>query len=101
MSNQPQLVIYLYFGAFVYLLSVGDAKCPNIMVSAAHLVYRVYLAWTALNIRLSYDVAVIQWITSCQKSYAHMCNNSFARTRNVIDNVHANIAFSYQNNVHF
>ena len=36
---------------------------------------------------LSYDVAVIQWITSC--------HNTLARTRNVTDNAHVNNAFSY------
>ena len=30
----------------------------------------------------------------------HTCNNTLARTRNVIDNVHANNAFSYGNNVY-
>ena len=47
-------------------------------------------------LHLSYDVAVIQWITSCQKnSYDHTYNNTLARTRNVIDNVRVNNAFSY------
>ena len=45
---------------------------------------------------LSYDVAAIQWIISChEKSYDHTCNNSLARTRNVIDNVHVIDAFSH------
>ena len=30
-----------------------------------------------------------------------MCNNTLARTRNIIDNVRVNNAFSYLNNVHF
>ena len=46
------------------------------------------------NIVFSYDVAVIHWITSSQKSYDHMCNNTLARRRNVIDNVRAVKAFS-------
>ena len=51
---------------------------------------------------VSYDVAVIQWITSChKKSYDHMCNNALARTRNGIDNVRVNNAFSYWNKGHF
>ena len=37
----------------------------------------------------NYDVAVVQWITSC-----HTCNNTLASTRNVIDNVRVNNAFS-------
>ena len=50
---------------------------------------------------LSYDVAVIPWITSCHKSYDHTCINTFARTHNVIDNVQDNYAFSHSANVHF
>ena len=34
---------------------------------------------------LSHEVAVIQWITSCLKSYDHMCNNILAQKSNVID----------------
>ena len=49
---------------------------------------------------LAYDVCVFQWITSCHKSYDHPCNNTLARTRNVVDNVRVNDAFSYCNNVH-
>ena len=49
-----------------------------------------------LHVSLSYDVAVIQWLTSChKKSYAHTRNNSLARIRNVIDNVRVNNAFSH------
>ena len=48
-----------------------------------------------LEIGLSYDVAVIQWITSChKKSYDHTCNNTLAHLRNVIDNVGVTNAFS-------
>ena len=43
-----------------------------------------------LYIYLSYDVAVIQWIRHVIKSYDHTCNNTLARTRNVIDNDHVN-----------
>ena len=28
-----------------------------------------------------------------EKSYDHACNNTLARTRNVIDNVHVNVRF--------
>ena len=45
-----------------------------------------------------YDAAIIQWITSCHKSYDHTGNNTLARRRNVIDNVCAKNAFSYWNN---
>ena len=45
---------------------------------------------------VSYDVAIIQWITSCHyKSYDQTCNNTLTRTHNVIENVHVNNAFSY------
>ena len=48
-----------------------------------------------LNHLLSYDIAVIQWITSCHKKfYDHTCNNTLAGTRNVTDNVRVNNAFS-------
>ena len=40
---------------------------------------------------LSYDVTVIQWITSYHKN--HTCNNTLARTRNVMDNVRVNNFF--------
>ena len=40
---------------------------------------------------LSYDVAVFQWITSCNKKcYDHMCINIFAGTHNVIDDARNN-----------
>ena len=44
---------------------------------------------------LSYNVAVIQWIPSCHKTRMtdHTCNNTLARTRNVIDNVSVSNAF--------
>ena len=49
------------------------------------------------SIPLSHDDAVIQGITSCHKNrYDHTCNNTLARTRNVIDNVRVNNAFSYE-----
>ena len=41
---------------------------------------------------LSYDLAVIQWITSCYKN--RTCNNTLARRRNVIDNLRVNNASS-------
>ena len=42
------------------------------------------------------DVVVIQWITACHKKMSdHTCNNTLARTRNVIDKVHIKNAFSY------
>ena len=46
---------------------------------------------------ISYDIAVIQWITSCHnfKSYDHTCDNKLARTRNATDNVNINSLFSY------
>ena len=44
--------------------------------------------------QLSYDVAVMQWITSCHKNRMITCNNTLPRRRNVIDNVRVN-------NVHF
>ena len=50
---------------------------------------------------LSYDVTVIQWITSSYKSYEHPCNNTLARTRNVNDIDRVSNAFSYWNNVRF
>ena len=34
------------------------------------------------------------------KSYDHTCNNTLARKRNVIDNVHVNNGLSYWNNVY-
>ena len=53
---------------------------------------RIYVM--CLNFILSYDVAVVQWITSCYKTlYGHICNNTKAQTRNVIDNVRVNNAF--------
>ena len=43
---------------------------------------------------LSYDIPVMQWITSCHKNHMiTLCNNTLARTCNVIDNVHVNNAF--------
>ena len=37
---------------------------------------------------LSYDVAVFQWITSCNKKcYDHTCINTFAGIRNAIGDV--------------
>ena len=36
-----------------------------------------------------------------KKSYEQTCNNTLTRTRHVIDNVRANIGFSYWNKVHF
>ena len=40
---------------------------------------------------LSFDVAVFQWITSCNiKCYDHMHINTFAGKRNVIDDVRNN-----------
>ena len=56
----------------------------------------VYKTSYMLNKGLSYDVADIQWITSCKKkSYDHTCNNTLARNRNVIDNVCVSNAFSF------
>ena len=49
-----------------------------------------------LFFQLSCDVVVIQWITSCHKYHINTtCNNTSARTCNVIDNVRVNNAFSY------
>ena len=53
------------------------------------------------KINLSYDVAVIQWITSCHKNCIdHTCNNTLACMCNVIDNIHVNNAFSHRIYVH-
>ena len=44
------------------------------------------------EIILSHDVAVIWWITSCNKNRDdHTCNNIYARTRNDIDNVRVGV----------
>ena len=45
------------------------------------------------QIYLSYDVAVIQCITSCHKTYDNTCNNTLARRHNVTDHVRVNDAF--------
>ena len=51
---------------------------------------------------LSYDVAIIQAVTSShKKSYGQTCNNTLARTRNVIYNVLVNNAFSLSTKAHF
>ena len=51
--------------------------------------------------RISYDVAVIQWIMSCHKNRMTTLVITLARRRNVIDNVPINNAFSSYNIVHF
>ena len=65
----------------------------------------IYLVFTVkkLTSTISYDVAVIQWITSYRRNRItdHTCNNTFARTGCVIDNDRVNNAFSHRNNVHF
>ena len=35
------------------------------------------------------------------KSYDHTCNNTFSRTRNVIDNVRVNNVLAYRKYIHF
>ena len=42
-----------------------------------------------IKYNLSYYVAVIQWITSCD----HTCNKTLARIRNVFDNVRVTMRF--------
>ena len=61
--------------------------CPFVCVFLFLLVLRQM--WDLI---VSYDVSVIQWITYVE-SYDHTCNNTLARTRNVIDNVRVNNAF--------
>ena len=72
--------------------------------------YFYHIRWNIFGIHLkkvnilylSYDVAFIQWITSYhKKTYDHTCNNTLARTRNVIDHVRDNSAFSYWHTVQF
>ena len=48
---------------------------------------------------LSYDVAIIRWITSCHKNRMSTGAITLAHTRNVIDNVHVNNEFSSRNSV--
>ena len=76
-------------------------KRPRLSDIQSPSIYKSYiLNWPINKLYLSYDVAVIQWITSCHKNRDHTCNNTLARIRDVIDNVRAN-AFSSLNNVHF
>ena len=63
---------------------------------------RVYLnqALTVTNLsnlggapkhHLSYDITIFQWMMSCNKKcFDHMCINTFAGMRNVIDDVRNN-----------
>ena len=44
-----------------------------------------------LEYRFSYDVVVIRWI----RSYERTCNNTLAHINNAIDNIRVNNAFSY------
>ena len=47
---------------------------------------------------LSYDIAVIQWITSCRKN---PMTHTLVRRCSANDNVCVNNVFSYLNEVHF
>ena len=62
----------------------------------SYLLANVTTEMTIWDTFVSLDIAVIQWITLChKKSYNHTCNNTLARSRNVIDNVRVNNAFSH------
>ena len=52
-----------------------------------------YVLIEKLKIILSYNVPVIQWIMSSQKSCEQTCNNTLAHTHNIIDSVHFSNVF--------
>ena len=57
--------------------------------AVCHLVFEVSIY------RNFYDVAVIQWITSCHTNHDHTCNNTLMQRLNITDNVCVNTVYSY------
>ena len=65
------------------LTLTGNAKINTLRMSLK--IYIIFIFKELKSMNLSYDVAVIQWITSChKKSYDHTLHNTSLLARNVM-----------------
>ena len=91
MPQQAPLCSSVYIGAMIIHINVSGMLRHGI--NEKQKMWAGYLHLSYQNIALKtvafllYDIAFIQWITSCHK-------NHFARARNVIENVRVSNAFS-------
>ena len=70
-------------------------------LSLSNVIYHNFSHGVAFCMLNGKNVNVMLESVVSYNSYDHTCNNTLPHTRNVIDNVRVNNAFSYRNNVHF